>query len=42
MQPEQINLIAEHAMKNNIYFTTSSDGLKTEGIGAMAQYQIVC
>ncbi len=29
-------------MKNNIYFTTSSDGLKTEGIGAMAQYQIVC
>lgn len=29
-------------MKNNIYLTTSSDGLKTEGIGAMAQYQIIC
>jgi len=29
-------------MKNNIYFTTPSDGLKTEGIGAMVQYQIIC
>lgn len=25
-----------------IYFTTNSDGNHTEGIGAMAQYQIVC
>jgi hypothetical protein len=27
---------------NNIYFTTNSDGNNTEGIGAMAQYQIIC
>lgn len=27
---------------NNIYFTTNPDGKHTEGIGAMAQYQIVC
>ncbi len=26
----------------NIYFTTNSDGGSTEGIGAMAQYQIIC
>lgn len=25
-----------------IYFTTNSDGNKTEGIGAMSQYQIIC
>lgn len=25
-----------------IYFTTNSDGNNTEGIGAMAQYQIIC
>jgi hypothetical protein len=29
-------------MKTNIFFTTSSDGLKTEGIGAVVQYQIIC
>lgn len=29
-------------MKTNIFFTTSSDGLKREGIGAVAQYQIIC
>ena len=29
-------------MKTNIFFTTSSDGLKREGIGATAQYQIIC
>jgi hypothetical protein len=27
---------------DNIYFTTNSDGNSTEGIGAMAQYQIIC
>ena len=27
---------------NKIYFTTNSDGNHTEGIGAMAQYQIIC
>lgn len=29
-------------MGHNIYFTTNSDGNNTEGIGAMAQYQIIC
>ena len=27
---------------NKIYFTTNSNGNHTEGIGAMAQYQIIC
>jgi len=27
---------------DKIYFTTNSDGNHTEGIGAMAQYQIIC
>lgn len=29
-------------MKSNIFISTSSDGLKREGIGAVVQYQIIC
>jgi hypothetical protein len=29
-------------MKTNVFFTTNADALKREGIGATAQYQIIC